>query len=43
MQNLNPINEEKVLAIFKQMDTDGSLTIEKEEATKFWQYKFAKL
>ena len=33
--------EEKVLAIFKKIDTDGSKVIERSEAIAYWKGKFA--
>mmetsp|Transcript_104816 Transcript_104816/g.146113 ORF Transcript_104816/g.146113 Transcript_104816/m.146113 type:complete len:126 (-) Transcript_104816:20-397(-) len=35
--------QERALKLFKQIDVDGSKTIDKEETLKFWNKNFAKL
>ena len=35
--------KEKVLKLFKLIDTDGSKTIDREETLKFWSRNFPKL
>ena len=38
-----PKVKEKVLTLFKKIDTDGSNTIDRDETLKFWSSNFPKL
>lgn len=40
---LSPVLREKALKIFKEIDVDGSKTIDKEETIKWWATNFARV